>query len=83
MGVALAAALPDLPFDCGLGTASLFTGDVAAPPLVPHGGELPTGPVVPDAAALDALAAPAERRAWWLERLARCHALLERSGRNG
>ena len=29
MGAALAAALPDLDYDCGLGTASLFTADVA------------------------------------------------------
>ena len=28
MGVALAAALPDLDYDCGLGTAALFTADV-------------------------------------------------------
>ena len=31
MGVALAAALPDLDYDCGLGTSALFTTDVADP----------------------------------------------------
>jgi o-succinylbenzoate synthase len=40
-GVALAAALPELPYACGLGTMSLLTGDVTADPLVPVGGELP------------------------------------------
>ena len=40
-GVALAAALPELPYACGLGTMSLLTGDVTADPLVPAGGELP------------------------------------------
>jgi O-succinylbenzoate synthase len=76
MGVALAAALPDLPFDCGLGTASLFTADVAAPPLTPVAGAVAAGAVVPDAASLDAVAAAPERRGWWLERLRRCHAVL-------
>jgi O-succinylbenzoate synthase len=40
-GVALAAAQPELPYACGLGTMSLLTGDVTADPLVPAGGELP------------------------------------------
>ena len=40
-GVALAAALPELPYACGLGTATMLTGDVSADPLVPAGGELP------------------------------------------
>jgi O-succinylbenzoate synthase len=47
-GVALAAALPELRYDCGLGTASLLTGDVTAEPLVPVAGELPARPVTPD-----------------------------------
>ncbi|GGH36324.1 o-succinylbenzoate synthase [Microbacterium album] len=75
-GAALAAALPDLPFDCGLGTASLLAADVVADPLVPRGGAIPAGRVIPDPALLDAHAAPPERRAAWLERIARCHALL-------
>ena len=40
-GVALAAALPELPYACGLGTMSLLAGDVTADPLVPDLGELP------------------------------------------
>jgi O-succinylbenzoate synthase len=39
-GVALAAALPDLPYACGLGTMSLLA-DVTASPLTPESGELP------------------------------------------
>jgi O-succinylbenzoate synthase len=39
-GVALAAALPELPFACGLGTGALLAGDVVADPLVPVGGRL-------------------------------------------
>jgi len=39
-GVALAAALPELPYACGLGTASLLAGDVVADPLIPKAGVL-------------------------------------------
>jgi O-succinylbenzoate synthase len=39
-GVALAAALPELPYACGLATMSLLTGDVTATPLAESGGEL-------------------------------------------
>jgi o-succinylbenzoate synthase len=40
-GVALAAALPELPYACGLGTMSLLAGDVTASPLAPEAGALP------------------------------------------
>ncbi|WP_217182908.1 o-succinylbenzoate synthase [Streptomyces sp. AC495_CC817] len=75
-GAALAAALPALDYDCGLGTASLFLDDVAE--LRPVDGAITVGRVTPDAAALDRLAAPAERRDWWLDRLSRCHEVLGR-----
>jgi O-succinylbenzoate synthase len=39
-GVALAAALPELPFACGLGTVGLFEQDVAVSPLRPVDGAL-------------------------------------------
>jgi O-succinylbenzoate synthase len=39
-GVALAAALPELPFPCGLGTVPLLAADVVAEPLLPVAGEL-------------------------------------------
>ncbi|MGX1703017.1 o-succinylbenzoate synthase [Microbacterium sp. NPDC055357] len=77
MGVALAAALPELDYDCGLGTASLLTADVVAAPLTPRGGSLPVGRVSADPALLAEHEASAERRAWWLDRVERCHALLE------
>ncbi len=47
-GVALAAALPELRYDCGLATMSLLTGDVTDDPLVPAGGMLPRRLVVVD-----------------------------------
>ncbi|MFN2588154.1 MAG: o-succinylbenzoate synthase [Actinomycetota bacterium] len=39
-GLALAAALPELPYACGLGTQSLLAGDVTRDPLVPRDGAL-------------------------------------------
>ena len=47
-GVALAAALPELRYACGLATMSLLAGDVTADPLTQAGGELPVRPVVVD-----------------------------------
>ncbi|MFS0852872.1 o-succinylbenzoate synthase [Microbacterium sp. 179-I 3D4 NHS] len=73
-GAALAAALPELDFDCGLGTASLFLDDVAD--RRPRDGILPAERATPEAAALDRLAAPEDRRDWWLARLERCHRVL-------
>ena len=49
-GLALAAALLELPYACGLGTAALLAGDVVADPLVPVGGELVVRRPVPDPA---------------------------------
>jgi O-succinylbenzoate synthase len=48
-GVALAAALPDLDYACGLATMSLLTGDVTADPLTEQSGELPVRAAVVDA----------------------------------
>ncbi|QLD13223.1 o-succinylbenzoate synthase [Microbacterium oleivorans] len=79
MGVALAASLPELDYDCGLGTASLFAADVTAPPLRPAGGRLPVGRVSVDPAAVAALAVSDDRRRWWLDRLERCHGVLAAS----
>ena len=40
-GLAAAASLPELPYACGLATASLLAGDVVNRPLVPERGEIP------------------------------------------
>jgi o-succinylbenzoate synthase len=67
-GVALAAALPELPFACGLATVALFTGDVCSAPLLPVDGALPVARPEPDR--LAALAAGPETDARWRARLA-------------
>lgn len=75
-GVALAAALPELPFACGLGTVALMAADVAAEPMVAVDGGIRVRDVTADPELLARYAAPIERRDWWLDRLRRCHALL-------
>ena len=52
-GLALAAALPELPYACGLGTAGLLAADVVAEPLLPVGGWLHVRRPMPDPALLD------------------------------
>jgi o-succinylbenzoate synthase len=79
MGVALAAALPELDYDCGLGTAALLTADVVAEPLIPRGGMLPVGRISPDSVLMDRYAASEDRQEWWTARIARCHSELVRA----
>ncbi|KAA8970220.1 o-succinylbenzoate synthase [Mycobacterium sp.] len=74
-GLRAAAALPDLRHACGLATGGLFADDVA-PPAVPVDGDLPVAVVTPDPARLQALAAPPERRRWWIDRVSACHRVL-------
>ena len=72
-GLALAAALPELSHGCGLGTASLFTGDLVAHPLIPEDGFLPAVRTEPDPARVERYAVGGERRDWWMERLRACY----------
>jgi O-succinylbenzoate synthase len=63
-GVALAAALPELGYACGLATMSLLTADVTSAPLAAIGGALPVRRPAVDAGQLAACAAdPAPWRA--------------------
>ncbi len=48
-GVALAAALPELRYACGLATLGVLPGDVTGDPLAPIDGVLVVRPVTPDA----------------------------------
>jgi o-succinylbenzoate synthase len=67
-GLALAAALPELPYDCGLATMSLLAGDVTAEPLAAAQGALPVRPAVPDPERLSAW--EADPRPWTARMLA-------------
>jgi O-succinylbenzoate synthase len=66
-GVALAAALPDLPYACGLATVQLLTADLVTDPLLPVGGELPVRLPVVDESLVHA---DPDRVAHWSARLA-------------
>ena len=74
IGAGLAAALPELPFACGLGTGSLFEVDVASPAYVAVGGELDLRRVVADPELLQLHRASPERERWWRDRTAGAHA---------
>ncbi len=74
-GLALAAALPELPYACGLATVQLLSDDVVRSSLLPVGGALPVGVPLVDEDALDRLAASPQRTAAWVARLAEVRAL--------
>ncbi|RNE48928.1 o-succinylbenzoate synthase [Corynebacterium alimapuense] len=76
-GLAAVAALPKItdddqmdvpPAAAGLATQQLFLEDVAQPRSIVD-GHLSVAPVVPDPDRLSTLAASADRRDWWFERL--------------
>lgn len=69
-GVALAAALPELPHACGLATVGLLEHDVVADPLVAVEGAIAVRRPAPDPDALAATAADAVTEARWRERMA-------------
>jgi len=77
MGAHLAAAVPDLDFDCGLGTVAMFEHDVAVEPLVPVDGAIPVVRPEVSRAQLDRLTATDDRRDWWLDRVRRCYRVVE------
>jgi O-succinylbenzoate synthase len=68
-GVALAAALPELRFACGLGTAGLLAGDLVADPLVPVGGVLAVRRPAPDPDLMTRYAADPDLARRWRERV--------------
>ena len=76
MGAHLAAALPDLRFDCGLATASLLAGDVTREPLSPVDGFIDVRRVEIDHQKLDIFEAEDHRIDWWVDRLDRAFKLI-------
>jgi O-succinylbenzoate synthase len=75
-GLALAAALPELPFACGLSTVELLSGDVTNDSLVPQAGSIRLRDLTVEPGLLERWQAPPEREQWWRERITRCHAQL-------
>jgi O-succinylbenzoate synthase len=70
-GLALAGALPELDFACGLGTVSLLTRDVVPEPFVPVDGWLPVPTLAPAPTAFDDCAADEDTATRWRDRLRR------------
>jgi O-succinylbenzoate synthase len=68
-GVALAAALPDLPYACGLATVGLLDGDVVDDSLVPMGGVIKVSRPVPTRARLAAYTPDDDLGTRWNNRL--------------
>jgi O-succinylbenzoate synthase len=77
MGAHLAAAIPDVDYDCGLGTAALLAADVTDTPLHPVDGVIDVRRVDVSEQLVERFAASPERTEWWRARLERCRALLD------
>jgi O-succinylbenzoate synthase len=75
-GLALAAALPELPFACGLGTVSLLADDVTSTALRPVDGFIEVPPEAPDPDRYPFVQADPSTARYWLDRLERVAALL-------
>lgn len=75
-GLRAAAALPALPYDCGLATAWLLEGDVTADPLLPDSGVIQVREVEPDPDLLDEWQADPETESRLLRRLRQAAELL-------
>jgi O-succinylbenzoate synthase len=76
-GVALAAALPDLPYACGLATASMLSTDLTSEPFRVEDGALVCRRLDVDPERLAEARLDGGRAQWWLDRMARCRAMLE------
>jgi O-succinylbenzoate synthase len=82
-GLALAAALPELPYACGLATTSLLTSDVVADPLVPLDGVLPVCRPAVSSDRLAETAASEDVRSRWATRLEAIHKRGRHAGGSG
>ena len=76
MGAHLAAAIPDLQFDCGLATSALLAGDVTRDPIAAKDGYIDVRRVAVEKLNLETFKAEEHREDWWLERLERVFKLL-------
>ncbi len=79
-GLALAAALPELPYACGLNTVPLLTADLTDPSLVAVDGAIEVGPTAADPDLLASSRAADERVAFWQARLMQTRALEDSRG---
>jgi o-succinylbenzoate synthase len=76
-GIALAAALPELPYACGLATLPLLDGDVCSGTLLPIEGVMGVALSAPEPDLIANVAADDDTAAWWQQRLADAQAVLD------
>jgi O-succinylbenzoate synthase len=76
-GIALAAALPELRFACGLGTVSLLDGDVCSNSLLPVDGAMGVALSAPEPDLIADTLADDDTAGWWRQRLADAQAVLD------
>jgi O-succinylbenzoate synthase len=79
-GLALAAALPELPFACGLGTGQLLSADVVGDSLVPESGLMAVRRPAVDEAVLEARTQLIEQDSLWHQRLTEAYATMHEGG---
>jgi O-succinylbenzoate synthase len=75
--LALAAALPELPYACGLNTAGLLAGDLVIPPLTAADGVIRLREVEVDPGALAQHRADPAVEKFWQARLVRTRKLAD------
>jgi o-succinylbenzoate synthase len=68
-GLALAAALPELPYACGLNTVALLSDDLVTEPLVADGGVIHVSDLTVDEAALEEHRPDERLQKFWQARL--------------
>ena len=78
-GLALAGALPELPFACGLGTRSLLTSDVTSTPALEAAGFLDVPLAAPEPDRWADVKADRPTTDYWFDRLNRVARLLDMS----
>jgi o-succinylbenzoate synthase len=76
-GLALAGALPELPYACGLATVELLDGDTCSESLVPVGGMLPVMARAPEPDRIDDVRADETTTTWWERRLTDAQEVLD------
>jgi o-succinylbenzoate synthase len=76
-GLALAGALPELPFACGLGTMTLLSQDACSDSLTPVDGWMPVPDRAPEPDLVDKVCADKATAEWWEQRRREAAAVLD------
>jgi O-succinylbenzoate synthase len=82
-GLALAAALPDLPYACGLNTVALLADDLAKEPLIAVDGVMKVGDLAVDETTLENHRPDNQTRRFWQARLVQTRELALRQAQDG